>query len=97
MSEVVSDLILMDLILKDRDGNFVVCFSGYVSIRQLRPEEKLRYDSSLDFLQEEKLAKVIEASVPDAYAFSILIVQETKRAKLHHVELTLENAIIRTF
>lgn len=32
MSETVSDLILLDLILKDRDGNFVIIYSGYTNI-----------------------------------------------------------------
>jgi hypothetical protein len=47
MSEIVQDLILLDLVLKDRDGNFVINFSGYINISFKNSTDKLQYQENL--------------------------------------------------
>jgi len=63
MKENVSDLLLLDLILKDRD-RFLVCFSGFVTIKEMKEiSHKNSVNMNMDYsAADEYAAKIIEIS-----------------------------------
>ena len=75
MSEVVPDLILLDFVLKDRDGNFVICYSGYIPVTQLENKDKLKLDNGFDFNSDEYSVKIIRFEDKN-YSFQLTIVAE---------------------
>ena len=52
ISENVPNLFLLDLVLKDRD-RFLITFSGFIYVKVLKQEEKMRLEGYLDYMDKE--------------------------------------------
>ncbi|KAL4493096.1 hypothetical protein ABPG72_003181 [Tetrahymena utriculariae] len=95
MKESVKDILLLDLILKDRD-RFLICYSGYVRIQDINElSQKNNVDMNFDYsTADEYQAKKIYFNEPNQYSFELLIIQTKREAILKSINITINQQII---
>ncbi|KAL4441603.1 hypothetical protein ABPG74_021535 [Tetrahymena malaccensis] len=95
MKETVKDILLLDLILKDRD-RFLICYSGYVRIQDINDlSQKNNVDMNFDYsTADEYQAKRIYFNQPNQYSFELLIIQTKREAILKSINIIINQQII---